>query len=211
MADHRLRRRELVAGALALSAGPAFAAVPPAPVRVRLDTAQGVIVVELATDKAPISSANFLRYVDQKRFDGATFYRASRQPGAPEFGTIQGGLNTDQAKRLKPVAHESTKKTGLSHTDGTISLGRFAPGTATSEFFICVGDMTYLDADPAAKGDNAGFAVFGKVVEGMDVARAILAMPRSPTAGVGVMKGEMLRKPVDILTARRVPIPPPAS
>jgi len=209
--DPRWSRRTLLALALALASTPSWAAgAPPAPVRVKVETAEGAIVLELAADKAPITAANFLRYVDQKRYDGATFYRASRQPGAPEFGTIQGGLNTDQAKRLKPIAHESTRKTGLSHVDGAVSLGRFAPGTATSEFFICIGDMTYLDADPTAKGDNAGFAVFGRVVEGMDVARAILALPRSPTAGVGVMKGEMLRKPVQILRARRVAIPPPS-
>jgi peptidyl-prolyl cis-trans isomerase A (cyclophilin A) len=106
---------------------------------------------------------------------------------------------------LGPIAHESTLKTGLSHKDGTISLGRRAPGTANSEFFICVGDQTYLDADPTAKGDNLGFAAFGHVVDGMDHVHTILGLPTSPTAGVGVMRGQMLSPTVPILTARRAP------
>jgi peptidyl-prolyl cis-trans isomerase A (cyclophilin A) len=117
---------------------------------------------------------------------------------------IQGGIRKD-ATLLRPIAHESTLKTGLSHKDGAISLGRNAPGTANSDFFICVGDQTYLDADPTAKGDNLGFAVFGQVVEGMDHVRAILALPTSSTAGHGAMKGEMLSPPVPIISARRAP------
>ena len=104
---------------------------------------------------------------------------------------------------LKPIAHEPTTKTGLSHVTGAISMGRTDPGTATSDFFICVGDMTYMDADPKQPGDNLGFATFGKVVDGMDTVKKILAAPTSPTAGEGVMKGEMLAKPVRIITARR--------
>ncbi len=209
-----MKRRTFLAAAAAAAASPALAQTPipaPAPsgpVRVKLDTAEGAIVLELYPDKAPITAGNFLRYVDGKRFDGATFYRASKVPNAPEFGLIQGGVQNDPARVLKPIAHEPTTKTGLSHTDGAISMGRTNPGTATSDFFICLGDMTYMDADPKQPGDNLGFAAFGKVVEGMDVARKILAMPTSETAGVGVMKGEMLAKPLKIITARRVATPP---
>ncbi|HEY2662013.1 MAG TPA: peptidylprolyl isomerase [Caulobacteraceae bacterium] len=212
-------RRGLLAAGLVLAAGPALAqsqtpapaSAPPAPlappeagiVRVALRTGKGLIVLDLNQGKAPITAGNFLRYVDLRRFDGASFYRASRIQGAPETGVVQGGLRNDPAKVLKPIAHESTLKTGLSHKDGAISMGRRAPGTATSDFFICVGDQTYFDADPAAKGDNLGFAAFGYVVQGMDVVRTILALPTSATGGVGVMRGEMLKPPVPILTARR--------
>lgn len=201
-----MKRRDLLALAPALLAVPALAQTPPTPpppVRVRLQTSEGAVVIALAAAQAPITTANFLRYVDQKRYDGASFYRASRAPGAPEYGLIQGGLNGDPKKVLKPIRHESTARTGLSHKDGTISMGRFAPGTATSDFFIMVGDAPEFDADPKAPGDNQGFAAFGQVVEGMDVVRRILARPVSATGGAGVMKGEMLKQPVRILTARR--------
>ena len=178
---------------------------PAGPVRVTLDTADGPILVEVYPDKAPITAGNFLRYVDEKRFDGATFYRASKVPNAPEYGLVQGGVQNDPKRVLKPIAHEPTTKTGLSHVNGALSMGRTSPGTATSDFFICVGDMTYMDADPKQPGDNLGFAVFGKVVEGMDTVKKILAEPTSPTAGEGVMKGEILAKPVKIVTARRAP------
>jgi len=169
-----------------------------------MDTVLGAIVLELYGEKAPLTVANFLRYVDARRFDNITFYRVSRAPGAPEYGVIQGGLNSDPKRVMKPVAHEPTTKTGLSHKDGTISMGRFAPGTATGEFFIMVGDAPEFDADPKAKGDNLGFAAFGQVIEGMDVVKKILAQPQSPKGGTGVMKGEMLKTPVRILTVRRV-------
>lgn len=199
-----IKRRTFLVAAAATAASPTLAQAPAAPVRVKLETGDGPIVLELYPDKAPITAGNFLRYVDGKRFDGATFYRASKVPNAPEFGLIQGGVQNDPARVLKPIAHEPTTKTGLSHTDGVISMGRTNPGTATSDFFIVLGDMTYMDADPKQPGDNLGFAAFGKVVEGMDTARKILAEPTSQTGGVGVMKGEMLAKPVKIISARRV-------
>lgn len=174
-------------------------------VKVRIDTTLGVIVLELRGDKAPITAANFLRYVDQKRYDQATFYRASRPPNATdyEYGVVQGGLQNNPKLILPPIAHESTTKTGLKHTNGAISMGRRAPGSATSDFFICVGDQAYLDADPSQPGDNKGYACFGYVVEGLDNAKKIMAQPLSPSAGVGVMKGEMLRKPL-AMKIRRV-------
>ncbi len=190
--------------AAAIPAGPP--PLPPTPkgrVRVALTTVHGVIILELYKDKAPITAGNFLRYVDEGRMSHATFYRASHPPGMTDYGMLQGGLQNDPKYVLKPIPHESTTKTGLSHTDGAISLGRHAPGTATSDFFICVGDQTYLDANPKAKGDNAGFAAFGYVVQGMDVVQKMMGLPRSPTAGVGVMKGEMFKTPVP-MKARRI-------
>jgi peptidyl-prolyl cis-trans isomerase A (cyclophilin A) len=172
--------------------------------RVRIETALGGIVVELRGDKAPVTAANFLRYVDQKRYDKANFYRASRPPNATdyEYGVVQGGLQNDPKLILPPIAHESTTKTGLKHTNGAISMGRRALGTATSDFFICVGDQAYLDADPTQPGDNKGFACFGYVVEGLETVKKIMASPLSPTAGVGVMKGEMFRKPLAMKVRR---------
>jgi len=177
-------------------------------VRVDVETGQGKIVIALYVDRAPITTANFLRYVDQKRYDGATFFRASRAPGPVDYGLIQGGLQGDPARVLKPIAHEPTTQTGIKHTDGVVSIARNAPGTATSDFFICVGDAPYLDADPAAPGDNAGFAAFGKVVEGMDVVRKIINLPTPGVAVNPVMKGQILEPPVPILTARRAPAAP---
>lgn len=200
-----MKRRDVLAGAGAFAAAPAFAQVPAAPVRVSLSTGQGLIVLALDLDEAPITAGNFLRYVDARRYDGATIYRASHPPGSADYGLIQGGLQNDPAKIFKPIAHESTTKTGLRHRDGTISIARRAQGSATSDFFICVGEAGYLDADPTQPGDNAGFAAFGQVIEGMDVVRKILTLPTSATAGGAEMKGEMLKPPVPILSARRAP------
>jgi peptidyl-prolyl cis-trans isomerase A (cyclophilin A) len=186
---------------------PAPPADSPAPAastnpKVLLTTAQGDVTIELFVDKAPITAKNFLKYVDRKLFDGATFYRASKPPGyaANDYGTIQGGLQNDAAKVLPPIAHESTLKTGILHKDGVISMGRHAPGSAQADWFICIGEMAYLDAD----AKQPGFAAFGHVVSGMDVAQKILGLPTDPNRGEGAMKGEMLVKPVKILTARRV-------
>ncbi len=194
-------RRHLLAAAAVLAAGPAWA--QPARTRVRLQTDKGVIVVELADDKAPITVANFLHYVDTRRMDGAVFYRASRAPGAPTVGLIEAGVK-DPAKLYPPIAHESTLATGLRHLDGTLSMARFAPGTAASDFSICCGDAPYLDAHPELEGDNLGYAAFGQVTEGMDVARAILAMPTTGAALNPAMQGQMIDPPVSILSARRV-------
>jgi peptidyl-prolyl cis-trans isomerase A (cyclophilin A) len=200
-------RRAVLTGGAVLAAGPAIAqTVAPAPAalpRVLLQTADGAITLELAADKAPITCANFLRYVDAKRLDGGVFYRALKLNPQPPMGLVQGGVKNDPAKAFPPIAHESTKTTGLSHKDGTVSMARYAPGTATSEFFICIGDIPSLDADPTQSGDNEGFAAFGRVVDGMDNARRILAAPVSATAGEGEMKGQMLEPEVAIVSARR--------
>ncbi len=199
-----MRRRDALVGLGAVLAAPA-AAQPIAPVaRVALTTGAGVIVLDLAAAQAPLTVANFLRYVDDKRLDGATFYRAMKLAADPPNGLVQGGLRNDPARVLPPIAHESTSQTGLRHRDGTISMARYAPGTAASEFFICVGEQPSLDADPSQSGDNAGFAAFGQVSGGMDVVRKILASPTSATAGEGDMKGQMLDPTIPITTARRV-------
>jgi len=214
---HRfIARRDLLIGAGLLAALPAVAAAQTAPqapaqpagkppVHVAIETPQGRIVIELAVAQAPLTTANFLRYVDRKLYDKATFFRASRAPGAVDYGLIQGGLQGIGA--LPPVAHEPTSQTGLKHVDGAVSIARTAPGTATSDFFICIGDAPYLDANPAGTGDNLGFAAFGRVVQGMDVAKRILALPTPGKAINPVMKGQILDPPVPITSARRVPAP----
>jgi peptidyl-prolyl cis-trans isomerase A (cyclophilin A) len=190
---------------------PTEAPAPPAPEKqwrtetVRLVTAEGPILIALEVERAPVTSANFLKYVDQKKFDGATFYRALTFPGRPDLGLVQGGAKSDPKRLLPPSGHEPTTKTGLSHTEGAVSMARGAVGSAQGDFFIILGNLSTLDANPAAKGDNAGFAVFGRVVEGMDVVKKILGAPVSATEGVGAMKGQMIAKPVPIQSARRTP------
>jgi peptidyl-prolyl cis-trans isomerase A (cyclophilin A) len=181
---------------------PAAQTVPkPATVRVDVETSEGKVVLELEKERAPVTTANFLRYVDQKRLNGVTFYRATKvQPG---YGFIQGGVRNDPKRVLPPIKHEPTTQTGLTHSDGTISMARVGPGTASGDFFITVGDIPSMDADPKQPGDNLGFAAFGHVVEGMDIIRHILDEPTSPTEGTGVMKGQFLLAPVKIVSAHR--------
>lgn len=189
-----------------LFAAPLAAQAPPAPlpadVKVALDTSAGRIIVAVHQGKAPVTAGNFLRYVDQKRLDGTSFYRGV---GNATYGFVQGGTQNDPKRILPPIKHEPTTQTGLLHDEGALSMARYAPGSANGDFFIVLGTMPAMDAHPEAAGDNQGFAVFAHVVEGMDVVRAILAAPKSPTAGEGVMKGQMLDAPVRILTARRLP------
>jgi peptidyl-prolyl cis-trans isomerase A (cyclophilin A) len=198
-----IARRTLL-GALGLVAAsplPVFAA--PSKPRVAIQTDHGTIVVELEDKKAPITSANFLRYVDAHKYDGGTFYRASRTKGVKGAGSIQGGP-PDRVRRFAPIAHESTRATGIKHLAGTISMARNAPGTATCDFFICASPQPYLDAHPGAKGDNEGFAAFGGVVQGLDVVKKILALKADGPALYPAMKGQMLNPPVKILSMKRV-------
>jgi peptidyl-prolyl cis-trans isomerase A (cyclophilin A) len=176
-------------------------ALPPAPQgpRVTLATKAGTITIELARDKAPLTVANFLKYVDQKRYDGTSFYRALNFTAPAPIGLIQGGVRGRSDKVLPGITHEPTTKTGLSHTDGAVSMARGAPGTAAGDFFIIIGDLNTLDANDK----DPGYAVFGKVVDGMDVVRTILAAPVSATEGTGAMKGQMISTPIVITTAKR--------
>jgi peptidyl-prolyl cis-trans isomerase A (cyclophilin A) len=216
-----LIRRTLLALAAASLCGLAHAqqpaAPPPAPApepvvaqpsnpanpQVVITTELGKIRLELYADKAPVTTANFLKYVDRKLYDNITFYRASKPPGQKtnDYGSIQGGLRDDVKKKLPPIKHESTLQTGIKHGDGIISMGRYAPGTAQADWVICVGDMSYLDATAT----DPGFAAFGKVLEGMPVVQQILGLPTDPNKGVGAMKGEILVKPVKIISIRRAP------
>ena len=189
--------------------GPSAAMVAPTPrpatVRVAFQTTEGAIVMELEKDRAPITTRNFLRYIDERRYDGQTFYRAADI--AENFGLIQAGVRVMKPgqKLIPPIAHEPTTLTGLSHQTGTGSMARLALGTAQSDFFITVGDMSSLDAQPGKPGDNAGFAAFGRVTEGMDVVMKIMRGAINPALGAKEgMTGQMLAAPVRIISARRV-------
>lgn len=196
------RRSLLGAAGLTLAPGIVRAAATGGKPRVAIETSQGTIVVVLEDRKAPLTSTNFLRYVDAGRYDGGTIYRASRDPGAPGHGTIEGGPS-EMKRRFPPIAHESTAKTGLKHKAGTLSLARNAPGTATGDFFICASAEPFLDARPGASGDNQGFAAFGEVVQGMEVVRKILASPTHGKAEIEAMKGQILTTPVQIVSMKR--------
>ena len=149
--------------------------------RVRIDTDAGEILVDVFVDKAPNTAANFLRYVKEKRYNGGAFYRVvtmRNQPTSPiKIEVIQGGIDGDSTKRLPPIAHESNNKTGIKHLDGTISMARGAPGSASSEFFICINAQPELDFGGMRNADGQGFAAFGQVVKGMDVVRKIQQAP----------------------------------
>ena len=175
----------------------------PVTVGVVLTTSAGAITLALEKERAPITTANFLRYVDAHRLDGATIYRAVKV--APGYGLVQGGLKNDPKKVYPPIRLEPTSQTGLSHKDGAISMARAAPDSATSDFFIVVGDLTSMDADPTKPGDNQGFAAFGHVTAGMDVVRGALDAPTSPTEGPPGMQGQILVQPIRIVSARRIP------
>jgi peptidyl-prolyl cis-trans isomerase A (cyclophilin A) len=181
-------------------------------VRVTLTTELGPIELELDGKHAPVSTANFLRYVDARRFDGITFYRSMHLDwGTPPSGLVQAGQR-DPRKLFPPITHEPTSQTGILHRAGAISMARNAPGTAAADWSILLSDMAGLDAVPDSDNPEtkAGYAAFGHVVSGMDVVRAIWDAPRSETMGEGALKGQMIEKPVKILTVRRSPIPPAA-
>ena len=197
-----------IASFVLLSAMLAFSsahAKAPATTRVSIQTSEGNILIDLDMKRAPITAGNFLRYVDEKRFDGTSFYRAARTRNAEKSGFVQGGIRHSLRRSLPPIAHEPTSKTGLKHVDGAISMARNEPGSAMGDFFITVGTAASMDAHPGKSGDNLGYAVFGKVVGSMNVVRRILAAPTVPGAGSGGMKGQMITAPIRIIAARRAP------
>lgn len=194
--------RRSVAGGVGLLAlgGRAFAAA--ASPRVKVVTDHGAFTLELEAQHAPLTTANFLHYVDAQKFDGAAFFRTTHPPGDPATGTLVAAPSARQHP-FPPIAHESTTQTGLKHLDGTISLGRFQPGTATDNVFICLGPQPSFDADPHAKGDNLGYAAFGHVAEGMAVVRRIHGLPANGHSPFASQRGEWLAHPVVIASMRR--------
>ena len=171
------------------------------PVRVLVQTELGDILLEVDTTRAPATSANFLRYVDQGHYDGGTFHRTVKmdnQPDSPvKIEVIQAGVNPDRAKSGFPaIPIERTSVTGLRHTDGVISMARGQPDSATSGWFVCINDQPSLDFGGARNPDGQGFAAFGRVVQGMDVVRKIQRAPNTDA--------QRLTPPIKILKAARV-------
>ncbi len=145
--------------------------------RVVIETKYGEIELELYADKAPATTAAFLSYVDSGFYENTSFYRVlnvNNQPSnAPKTEILQGGLwrtKNEKARSITGIPHESTGKTGVKHKDGVISVARLAPGTAGSEFFICIEDQPGLDENVE---DKLGYAAFGKVIKGMSIVRKI--------------------------------------
>jgi len=167
-------------------------------VPVAIDTTLGRIVVALDRGRAPITTANFLRYVDAHRLDGESFYRAMKMG---DGGLIQGGVRSDVRKLFPKIVDEPSSKTGLKNVAGAISMAKNAPNSAQADFFILLSDTPYFDQGPDA------FSAFGRVIEGMDVVRKIFGSPVSSTKGEGVMKGQILEPPVKITKAARLKPP----
>ena len=188
----------LAAPALAQSSPEILATAPKDDlVRVALDTGAGRIVLALDRGRAPLTTANFLKYVDGGRLDGESFYRAFKYGAG---GIIQGGVTSDARKLYPAVAHEGTSATGLKNQAWTIAMANSGPGTARSDFFIMTTDIPAFDAGAA----GIGFAAFGRVVDGQEVVKTILGAPVSPIKGEGAMRGQMLEPAVKILKAERV-------
>jgi len=172
----------LVAELLVLAAlAPAAAARAQDLPRVIIRTEMGNIEAEVDTIHAPITSANFLRYVDLGFYQFGRFHRTVRADNQPndkvKIAVVQAGLDSLRVKDFPPIKLERTRVTGLKHKDGTLSMARDGPDTATSDFFICIGDQPALDFGGKRNPDGQGFAAFGLVVLGMDVVRKIQNAP----------------------------------
>lgn len=171
--------------------------------RVVIVTDLGNIEAEIYLDKAPVTAANFLRYVDSAKYDNlACFYRVVRLDNQPDkkvkIEVVQGGYGEDsliEKYQFTPIRHETTKETGVLHKNGVLSMARNEPGTASSEFSICVGDQPALDFGGKRNPDLQGFAAFGKVTKGMDVVLKIQKLKD---------KEQYLEKPVKIIRIARI-------
>jgi peptidyl-prolyl cis-trans isomerase A (cyclophilin A) len=171
----------------------------PTPVRVLIQTEKGNIEVELNAAQAPVTVANYLKYIDGKFYDGGQFHRTVKPDNQPDnkvkIEVIQAGINPEKAKQeFAAIKLERTRDTKLSHKDGTISMARDGPDTATSDFFICIGDQPELDFGGKRNPDGQGFAAFGQVVKGMDVVKRIQTAPA---------EGQTLTPPVKIVRISR--------
>lgn len=168
---------------------------------VKLNTSLGEIVLEIDTVRAPVTAQNFLNHVENGTFRNAVFYRVVRMDNQPDndvkIEVVQGGLYTDNEIEKHPtIRHETTKETGLKHLDGTVSMARMEPGSASTEFFICIGNQPELDFGGTRNTDGQGFAAFGKVVKGLDIVRKIQQMPD---------ENQYLTEPVKILSVELMP------
>jgi peptidyl-prolyl cis-trans isomerase A (cyclophilin A) len=170
--------------------------------RVRVETELGEIEIAVDAAAAPVTAANFLRYVDAGHYDGGTFHRTVKMDNQPDnavkIEVIQAGVNPARANEgFGTIPLERTSVTGLRHTDGTVSMARSQADTATSGWFVCINDQPSLDFGGQRNADGQGFAAFGRVVRGMDVVRRIQMAPNT--------QAQQLTPPIRILSARRVP------
>lgn len=168
--------------------------------QVQIVTNVGTIMLELYPEKAPVTVENFLQLVDGNAYENASFYRVVRMDNQPvnpvKIEVIQGGLRDDQlVETYETIKHETTNETGVKHLDGVISMARNEPGSASTEFFICIGDQPELDFDGKRNPDGQGFAAFGVVLDGMDVVRQIQQ---------GKAAGQSLETPVMIERIERL-------
>lgn len=163
-----------------------------------IKTSLGNIKVEIYPEKAPLAVANFLKYVDQKLYDGTNFFRVCTPENEKErtikIEVIQGG-DVPETQQFEPIAIETTQLSGIKHQDGTMSMARDTPNSATCSFFICIGDQPELDYAGKRNPDGLGFAAFGKVTKGMKVVRKIQAQKE---------KGQYLLNPVTIYAINQI-------
>ena len=191
----------LVLGAASRDAGARQAGIPAADeVLLRMETSEGAILLAVDSVAAPVTATNFLRYVDAGFYEAGTFFRTVRMDNQPRdsirIEVIQGGGDTGRRDQFfDPIPLERTSATGLRHLDGSVSMARSGPDTATHSFFICIGDQPELDFGGARNPDGQGFAAFGRVVDGMEVVRRIQA---------GAAEGQTLTVPVRILRVVRL-------
>ena len=170
---------------------------------ISMGTELGSIQMELYPDRAPITVSNFLRYVDENRYDDLHFYRVVHMENQPDndvkIEVIQGGLWFDKhPMELPTIIHETTDKTGIRHLNGILSMARLEPGTASSEIFICINDQPELDFGGKRNPDSQGFAAFGKVISGMDVVRKIQLLPETNQMLDKVVKVNSIQRNGDI-------------
>jgi peptidyl-prolyl cis-trans isomerase A (cyclophilin A) len=168
-------------------------------VEIAIESSLGTIELALDPHAAPITTANFLDYVDRGLYDAGIFHRTvtlANQPNDPVLiEVIQGGFGPDrQGEAGAPIPLERTSDTGLRHVDGAISMARRTPDSAVSDFFICIGDQAELDFGGRRNPDGQGFAAFGRVTAGMEVVRAIQTSPH---------EGQRLVPPISIRRIRR--------
>ena len=170
---------------------------------ISMETELGSIQMVLYPDRAPITVSNFLKYVDENRYKDFHFYRVVHMENQPDndvkIEVIQGGLGFDKhPMELPTIFHETTDKTGIRHLNGTLSMARQEPGTASSEIFICINDQPELDFGGKRNPDGQGFAAFGKVISGMDVIRKIQLLPETNQILDKVVKVNSIQRNEDI-------------
>lgn len=175
-----------------------FSSIAQTTIECKIETSKGNIIVELYPEAAPITVANFLKYVDAKAYSNSSFFRVCTPENEADrdikIQVIQGG-NINATGELDPIKIETTDQTGILHKNGAISMARGAPNSATSSFFICVEDQPELDYNGKRNPDGFGFAAFGKVIQGMNVVLEIQS---------GSNRNQMLDIPVEIISIQRI-------